>query len=159
MIKKLVIVVNSADFFISHRLAIAESARDAGWHVVIATGSDDGQVKLSKYGLEHRNILLPRGKKSLWMEVKSLFSIFRLLRSESGAVFHFVTIKPVLYGGIALHFYQAAGAVFAISGLGSMFSSDVLASRLARPLIRVMYKIALHHKRKVVVFQNELDQK
>lgn len=159
MIKKLIIVVNSVDFFISHRLAIAICARDAGWNVIVATGSEDGSEKLSKYGLKHDKILLPREKTSFLMEIKSLFSVFRLLRGEDNTVFHFVTIKPVLYGGIGMHFSKTTGAVFAISGLGSMFSSNVLISRLARPLIRFMYKVALNHRNKIVIFQNELDKK
>lgn len=159
MNRTLVIVVNSVDFFLSHRLPIAVSALESGWRVVVATGSEGGHEKIAKYGLSHRKIFLSREGVSIWSEFKTFLSIFSLLYSERGAVFHFVTIKPVLYGGIASHFCSSMGLVFAISGLGSVFSSNAITSRLIRPIIRLMYKVALCHKHKVVIFQNSLDQK
>jgi glycosyltransferase involved in cell wall biosynthesis len=69
-----------------------------------------------------------------------------------------VTIKPVLYGGIAARLARVPAVVYAISGLGSVFSSTSLRVVALRPIVKALYRFALGHNNSRVIFQNPSDQ-
>ena len=71
---------------------------------------------------------------------------------------HFVTIKPVLYGGITSRFLSIHNKVFSISGLGFIFIKQGLKATLVRMLIKTMYKFALGGKNSHVIVQNPDDK-
>ncbi|MBD3830271.1 MAG: glycosyltransferase family 4 protein, partial [Arcobacter sp.] len=71
---------------------------------------------------------------------------------------HFVTIKPVLYGGITSRFLNIHKKIFSISGLGFIFIKQGFKATFIRLVIKLMYKFALGGKRSHVIVQNPDDQ-
>ena len=151
--KCLLFVVNSPEFFISHRLAIAIAALDCGYEVHLITGPGDASP-IEKLNIQHHFVSLSRSGKNLIAEWSSFWSIYILMREIKPSLVHLVTIKPVLYGGVAARLASVPGVVAAISGLGSVFIAQNLKFKFLRQFIKVMYKLALGHINSKVIFQN-----
>ena len=82
MKKKLIIIANPLSFFISHRLEIAYAARDKGYEVKVGygeLGNSNAEVinTLSKKGIDCFYLPLKRGSINPFLELWSLFSIWR----------------------------------------------------------------------------------
>jgi glycosyltransferase involved in cell wall biosynthesis len=71
---------------------------------------------------------------------------------------HLITIKPVLYGGIAARLAGISAVVVAVSGLGTVFVAHAGLARVRRRLVSVLYRLALNQKRLAVIFQNPDDR-
>lgn len=154
----LLMVVNDPAFFISHRLPIAEGARRAGYSVHIATRSGDHVREILSYGFYHYVLPLSRSGGNPLAEFRSLISIWRLCWSLRPDILHLVTIKPVLYGGIAARLAPVKSVVVAISGLGFVFIANGIRAKFLRGLINTLYWLALGKRNLRVVFQNPDDR-
>jgi glycosyltransferase involved in cell wall biosynthesis len=71
---------------------------------------------------------------------------------------HLITIKPVLYGGIAARLAGISAVVVAVSGLGTVFVAKSAAARIRRVLVSGLYRLALNQRRLAVIFQNPDDR-
>jgi len=109
-------------------------------------------------GMTHHPIPMTRSGKHPLQELGTLLALVRLFRRLRPDVVHLVTIKPVLYGGIAARIARVPGMVAAISGLGFVFLSSSLKMRLVRAVVARLYRIALGHPNSRVIFQNANDR-
>jgi glycosyltransferase involved in cell wall biosynthesis len=154
---RLIILVNCPAFFLSHRLKIALAAQQAGFEVHVATGPGPAITQIIENGLIHHKLPLSRSGMSLIPELKALFAICRLFRKIHPHLVHLVTIKPVLYGGIAARLVGIHGVVAAVSGLGFIFAASGLKTTIISSLVAGMYRVALGKRNLKVIFQNPDD--
>ncbi len=157
--KRLLYVVNNPAFFVSHRLGVALAARDAGYDVHVATPDGDAVTQITQAGLTFHPLDFDRGGQNPLAELLTIINFFRLFRMVRPDLVHLVTIKPVIYGGIAARLARVPALVGAISGLGFTFIAKGLVARLRRALIVRLYRLACHHPNMVLIFQNEDDHK
>ena len=155
---RLLLVVNSAEFFLSHRLRVAIEAQKAGFEVHIATPPGDGIGKIRSAGFIHHEFSLSRSGRDILAELGSLISLCRLFRSVRPDIVHLVTIKPVLYGGIAAQLAGVPSMVAAVSGMGFVFLAQGGLAAFRRALVSMLYRFAFHHKNLKVIFQNDVDR-
>lgn len=155
--KRLLLVVNDANFFLSHRLPIALAAKDSGFDVHIATTPVSGAKKITDHGLIFHNIPFSRSGMHPLHELRTMLALYRLYKQIKPAIVHHVTIKPVLYGGIVARLLGVPAVVSAISGLGYIFVSEKLRTKIIRFIITLVYRIALNHKNTFVIVQNPDD--
>jgi Glycosyltransferase len=94
----------------------------------------------------------------VWQELGTLWGLFRLYRKLKPELVHHVTIKPVMYGGIAAHMARVPAVISAVTGLGYVFIARGFASSLLRASVKAMYRLALAHPRGRVIFQNPDDR-
>lgn len=156
--KKCLMVVNDAGFFLTHRLPVALAAQEAGYEVHIVTGPSEACSRIVEAGLPHHEIPLSRSGKNPFRELAAILSLIRLFRRLSPDVVHLVTIKPVLYGGIAARIARVPAVVAAISGLGSVFVAEGFVARCFRAMVQALYRAALRHSNLRVIFQNGTDR-
>ena len=154
--KRLLFVVNASWFFFSHRLPIALAARKLGYEVHVATG-DPNNARFKALGLHHHFVPISRSGKNIISDLKTLLLLTSLMHRVKPDIVHLVTIKPVLYGGIATRIIGVPAVVFAITGLGTLFVAKDIKSRLLVEAVKIVYKIGLGHKNKKVIFQNPVD--
>lgn len=154
----LLFVVNNPAFFMSHRVPVAVAAQRAGYDVHVATMDGPAVADIQALGMTHHPIPMTRSGKHPLQELGTLLALIRLFRRLRPAVVHLVTIKPVLYGGIAARLTRVPGMVAAISGLGFVFLSNSLKMRLVRSVVARLYRIALGHPNSRVIFQNANDR-
>lgn len=150
-------IVNEPWFFLSHRLPIALAAKAQGYTVHVATRAGETAKEITALGFIHHEIPLSRSGSSLFGELGSLLAIWKLLRQVKPDVLHLVTIKPVLYGGIAARFAPVKKVVAAVSGLGTLFLAQGANAELKRKLAGGLYRFALRSKKTTVIFQNPDD--
>lgn len=156
--KVLLMIVNDPAFFISHRLPVAEAARSEGYTVLVATMPGMKVADIQSQGFEHHVLPLSRSGKNILSETRAFFSLVRLLWKVKPGLLHLVTIKPVLYGGLAARLAPVGGVVSAVSGLGFVFMSSGRKAVLVRNVISTMYRLAFGKKNLRVIFQNPDDR-
>jgi len=154
----LLFVVNNPAFFMSHRVPVALAAQKAGYDVHVATMDGPAVADIQALGMTHHAIPMTRSGKHPLQELGTLLALVRLFRRLRPDVVHLVTIKPVLYGGIAARIARVPGMVAAISGLGFVFLSNSLKMRLVRAVVARLYRVALGHPNSRVIFQNANDR-
>lgn len=158
MARRLLMVVNDAAFFLSHRMPIARAARDAGFDVHVATPADAAADRIAAAGFCFHPVPLVRGGRSAWREVRAVRALFGLYRRLRPDLAHHVTIKPVIYGGVAARAARVRAVVSAVSGLGYVFLARGPAAALRRAAVRSAYRVALRHRNGRVIFQNPDDR-
>lgn len=156
--KTILFVVNAPEFFLSHRLPIALAAREAGCEVHVATADGDAVRLIQRLGLVHHPVAIARSGQNPLLELGSLISLYRLFRKLKPDLVHLITIKPVLYGGIAARLAGVPAVVAAVSGLGTVFVAQSIAARARRALVTLLYRLAFCQRRLVVIFQNPDDR-
>lgn len=156
---KLLYLVNVDWFFISHRLPIALKAKEAGYEVHIACNFTEHYDFLLSLGFQLHHIPFDRSGAGLLHELKTLLAIRQVFQNVQPNLVHAVTIKPVLYGGIAARTTGIKGMVFAVSGLGLVFVAEGRAAKIRRWLISCIYQFAINVDNSKVIFQNPADKK
>lgn len=158
MSARLMFVVNVDWFFVSHRLPIALQALRQGYEVHIACGMTDWQSELERAGLVVHPLPIERGKAGLVSNIRTFLATHALFRRVQPDIVHLVTIKPVLFGGIAARLADVRGVVAAISGLGFVFLDAGLKAFVRRAAVAFLYRLALGKKNLKVIFQNQEDR-
>ncbi|MEA9990739.1 glycosyltransferase family 4 protein [Pseudomonas sp. RTS1] len=158
MIKRLLFIVNDPGFFLSHRLAVAKGAQMAGYQVHVACMDGPAVSTILREGFEFHALPLSRSGRNPAAELGLMFSIWKLLWRLKPDILHLVTIKPVLYGGVAARFAPVKGVVTAISGLGFVFLSKGLRASVTRKVVSLFYRIALGKRNLRSIFQNPDDR-
>ncbi|WP_054343303.1 glycosyltransferase family 4 protein [Neptunomonas antarctica] len=150
---KIIFVVNSLEFFISHRLPIAITARDCGYTVHIASMGSVEVEKIKNYGFVHHRVPFTRRGQNPFVEFRAFIYLYRLFKDVQPDLVHLITIKPVLYGGIAARMARIKSVVVAITGLGTVFIAQTKMAIIRRRLISLMYNLAIGETA-TVIFQN-----
>lgn len=157
---RLLIVVNSAAFFLSHRLPVARAAQRAGWQVHVATAPDPlAAARIRQVGLQHHAVPLDRGGLSPLRDLQTFAAIYRLMRRLRPDVVHTVTVKPVVWGGIAARLAGLPGRLSAVPGLGYISIAPGFRGRAMRFLVGRLYRLALGGRTGRVLFQNDDDRR
>lgn len=154
----LMYVVNVDWFFVSHRLPIALAAQRNGYQVHVATGITDRLAELEVHGLVVHRLPLDRGASgpaSAWRMSVAIWRVFRAVRPD---LVHLVTIKPVLFGGLAARLAGVRSVVAAISGLGYVFVARGPFAAIRRMVISAWYWLVFSSAHVLVVFQNTDDR-
>lgn len=157
MNRKLLFVVNVDWFFLSHRLPIALEALRQGYEVHIATALTDKITVLQDHGFVVHPLSLDRSSVGLWTASHEIWQIYRVFKDVKPDVVHLVTIKPVLFGGLAARLAGVPAVVAAISGLGFVFVAKGVKATIRRWLVGTLYGLALGHHNLRVIFQNPDD--
>ena len=154
---KLLFVVNVDWFFLSHRLPIALEALRQGYEVHIATALTDKITVLQDHGFVVHPLSLDRSDAGFWGAWISFRQIYGVCEDVKPDVVHLVTIKSVLFGGLAARLSRVPAVVSAISGLGFVFVSRGIKAKIRRWLVGILYRFALGHHNLKVIFQNPDD--
>jgi glycosyltransferase involved in cell wall biosynthesis len=70
-----------------------------------------------------------------------------------------MTIKPVLYGGVAAKFAPVNGLLSVVTGLGFVFLNQGFKGKLLRSLVISTYRLAFSNKNSRILFENPDDLK
>lgn len=151
--------MNDAAFFVSHRLPLGVRGRELGLDVAVVAPEGSGREAIEAAGLRFLAIPLGRASTDPRGELRTLGAIAAHFARERPTLVHDVTIKPVLYGGLAARLLRVPALVSSVSGLGYTFLAKGARARARRALVVQAYRRALGHRRSRVVFQNEDDRR
>jgi len=158
MAKRFLFVVNCPAFFISHRLPLAIAAKREGYEVHVATMPGVASGQIAAAGLIHHELPLTRSGRNPLNELFVFIAIYNLFRQLKPVLVHLVTIKPVLYGGIAARLTRIPSVVAAVSGLGFVFIAKGFKASLIRLGVKALYRLAFGNRNLCVIFQNPDDR-
>lgn len=150
---KILFIVNIDWFFVSHRLPIALEAIKQGYEVHLACSVTDKLEYLTSHSIIVHDLPVSRSGKKILTELKTLLSIYKIIKEVKPNIVHSVTIKPVIYAGL-LNRFSSISNVSSISGLGYVFSSATLKAKILRFFVVIMYKCAIRKRTDKIIFQN-----
>lgn len=155
---RLLYLVNIPRFFVSHRLPMALAARAAGYDVHVATSGDDAEniATIERAGLPFHALPISQHGTRIIGEIRALQAIDELFRTLQPDLVHQVTVKPILYGGLAAR-RLGIPTVNAITGLGYVFVTSGLKWAMLRTVIKQLYRGVLNHEQARTIFQNPDD--
>jgi len=128
-------------------------------HKVIALGPDDGfEKEIEKLGAKYCNYYLKRTNLNPLQEIKSIFSLIKILRELKPSIVFSYAIKPTIYGSLAASLSNIPKIYSMITGLGYTFTGKTLKHQILQSLLRNLFNFSLK-KNRVVFFQNQDDLK
>ncbi len=162
MARRLLIVVQEALFFTTHRLPVGLAMQKRGWTVHVAAPEDPAiAAGLAAQGFIFHPIPLTRSRQNPVAELWLLLVLLGLYLKLRPDLLHLVSIKPVVWGGIAARLLRLPAVIHAITGLGYIFiQAGDRADRktgLLRGLVEWLYRQALGYDRSIAIFQNPDD--
>lgn len=155
MKKKILYVVNTDKFFLSHRINIAYSLKNT-FKIHLATNFLLGENFFKKKNFETYQLTVDRSSYSFFSNFYIFLRIFLIIKKCKPDLIHFISIKPVLLGGLASKFFNIP-KIFSITGLGFVFIENNFISVFRKFFFLLFYKISLSHRRLKVIFQNRSD--
>ncbi len=156
--KKCLLFANTDWFLYNFCRSLARGLEEAGWEVVLVAPAGPYSEKLASMGF--RCLVAPMHRRSLNVvsEARLLLWLWRLLRTERVDLVHGITIKCVVYGGLA-GLMACVARVSSVTGLGYVFISDDLKARVLRPIVRALMRVALGGGYSRLILLNRDDEK
>jgi glycosyltransferase involved in cell wall biosynthesis len=155
MIKNLFLVVNVDWFFLSHRLPVALAALKSGYDVTIITKDTGKKSEIESNGLKFIDFPFERSGSNPFHEIKCIFFLSRLYKSNRPDIIHHVSLKAALLGSAAAKLAGCENVVNTFSGLGYNFTDGRggLRQKIMKRVMRWVFKsIDFHY-----IFQNPDD--
>ena len=131
-----------------------------GYLVYICYGENKLKKNSSKIINDFKffHVSIKRGNINPLIEIKSIFSIYCLIKKINPSILHLVTLKPCLYGGIVSCFIKIKGIIFALPGLGTIYNSKKKKFVLIKNSINFLLKILFKINNCFLLLQNNSDR-
>lgn len=153
---RVIYLVTEDWYFISHRLPMARAARDAGFDVHVATRVDRHGEAIKAEGFQLHPISWRRGSLDPRDLVRVVREVRRLYRSIEPDLAHHVALPATVVGSLAATGLPVV-CLNAMTGLGTMFTSDTAKVRVARAVLMAVLRRLLRRPRSAVLVQNTDD--
>ncbi len=154
---KILLFANNDWYLYNFRLSLAQAIKAQGHDVICISPPGPYGAGLEAAGCRWLPLPMDRRSLNLWTEARLLQHLITLYRRVRPDLAHHFTLKCVGYGALAA---RATGVptVNAITGLGHVFTSDTLRTRLLRPAIRGLLRFCLNHPHSRLILQNPDDR-
>lgn len=154
---KILLFANTDWYLYNFRLTLAQAIKAQGHDVICISPPGPYGAGLEASGCRWLPLPMDRRSLNLWTEVRLLQHLITLYRRIHPDLAHHFTLKCVGYGSLAA---RVAGVptVNAITGLGHVFTTDTLRTRLLRPAIRGLLRFCLNHPHSRLIVQNPDDR-
>jgi glycosyltransferase involved in cell wall biosynthesis len=141
---------------ISHRRDVVAAAVKEGYEVTVVAEDTGYRKEIENMGVRFIELPINRVGTNPIEEMKTFKFLYKLYKREKPDIVHHVSMKVVLWGGLAAKFAKVSGVVNAINGLGVFFESgevDSLVKRIFIELVRIAHK----RRNVLTIFQNSED--
>ena len=155
---KVLILSSRASSLVQFRLDMIREILAQGHQVIAAApgGEEEWSCKITDVGAEYRTISVERTGLNPITDIKTLLSIYKLIKNEKPHVVFTYQAKTVIYGSIASWLCGIQNINALLAGLGSAFRSKGFKNMIIKLILSLQYKFALS-KCKHVFFQNRDD--
>ena len=154
---RLLYVVNEDYAFLMNRLPMARAARDAGFEVHVATNVKDGRAAIEAEGFVLHRIPFKRGGLSPLAAVPAMLAIRKLETAIEPVIVHHSGLQCCVFGSLAA-LDRDFPTVNAITGLGYIFTSSSLLSRLLKQAMAFLLPRLLNRAHSTILVQNPDDR-
>jgi glycosyltransferase involved in cell wall biosynthesis len=143
---------NTEWYLYNFRLPLIRAVCAQGHEAVLVSPPGPYARYFEEVGLRWIPFPLRRSGTNPLSEATTLFRLVKLYRRESPDVVHHFTFKCVLLGSLAARFLGIKCVVNSITGAGYMFADHGFWTRMLRPFVKGISKVALPDTQ--VIFQN-----
>lgn len=157
-VKKIILVANTDWYLYNFRLNLGKYLRQLGYEVVFVAPKGIYVDHITENGFRFIEWKVGRKSIKVFKEIISMLKLCKIYFNEKPELVHHFTIKPVIYGSLAIRFVKVIGVVNSITGLGYLFLSNDRNGNLLREFISPFYKIALNKKKTINIFENNYDR-
>lgn len=154
--KKIVFVVNVDWFFVSHRLPLALEAIHRGWIVYLVSKDTGKFAALEEMGIRCIDLEFERSGKNPFKELNLIRKLKKIYQTIQPQIVHHITLKPCIYGTIALKHFKGVKVINAVSGLGYSFTDN--RKSLSKVILLGLLKWAFKSRSSGFIFQNPDDR-
>lgn len=160
---KIILISNSSKSVLNFRGKLIEAFQNAGLEVIVLLRESDGSEEIIKILQERgcivETLYLNRAGINVADDLKSFYSIYKVVKKYKPKYILNYTIKPVIYGSLAAKLAGVKEIYPLITGLGYAFMNvENVNYRISytQKIIFTLYKLALGSAKKVF-FQNSDD--
>lgn len=154
---KIALVANTDWYLANFRLDLARALRDAGADVHLVAPQGSYLKRLSEKGFNTHALAMGEDGYSLIGNRKTLKHLTSLYTEIQPDIVHHFTPRCVVLGSMAARKAAISFVINALTGLGHIYSSRSIKSRLARPLMRLLLRHNLNGPNKSIILQNQED--
>ena len=129
-VPRILFVDNQVSDFLQYRMVLARKLREAGFDVHVAVPREPGLEDISRQGIAVHIFYLQRKSTRPLDELRCWVSLLRLYRQLRPTLVHHICLKPALYGGIAARIAGVPAAVNTLTGLGYLFTTHTVKTRV-----------------------------
>jgi glycosyltransferase involved in cell wall biosynthesis len=157
VVGRLLYVINNASYFVAHWERIARAARERGAEVHIAAPRSESCDALDASGFRVHRFSMDRGGLRPLQEARASVQVWQVMRRVNPRLVHNITVKAVVYGGLAARTIGVPVVVNSLPGLGYLFTPDGIRKACLRWVITKLYRYLFAQPNSRVVFQNTDD--
>jgi glycosyltransferase involved in cell wall biosynthesis len=155
---KVVLLANTDWYLANFRFELACALRDSGAEVHCIAPGGRHLTWLAEQGFLVHALELGADSYSLIDNRRTYKHLLGLYRQIKPELAHHFTPRCVVLGSMAARKTEVPRVVNALTGLGHVFTSNRLKSRVARPVLRQLLKKNLNGHNQAVIFQNDDDR-
>lgn len=137
------------------RLDLIKNLQKNGHEVFVILPKDENTHLLENQGLNLHFYNIKRQSLNPFKEIKTIFSIRRVLKGLDLDILQSFTLKPNIYSNIASLFLKHKN-IAAVTGLGSLYTNNSFKTRLLRGFVESLERLCFL-KTSGVIFQNNDD--
>jgi len=157
-IKRVLFIVSEDWYFVSHRFHLAKSAISLGYSVALLSNYSKHRNEIEVAGIEVINWSINRSSKNPFQEMEAIKNIVLAIKHFKPSLIHSVAIKPVIHSAIACMISGIKPRIFALAGLGYIFTSSKKSAKLLRPFLKIIFKLLFYGKKTCLILQNPDDK-
>ena len=157
--KKILFIVSEDWYFVSHRINLAKYAISTGYKVAVICKSTEYRELIEKEGITFYDWKLKRGKLNPIRNILYLKQLKTIINEYKPDLMHVVSMQLVLYVGIINFFFKSQRTVYALTGLGFLYSSESNLTKIINPIINMALSVIFRDKEANIIVQNYDDKK
>lgn len=160
MHKKILLIASYAPSLIVFRYHLIKAWLDDGYEVIAAAPiEDDPDIAatvgtLAKINVTFIPIPLQRTSLNPFADVKTMFILYKLIRSQQITHIFSYTMKPTVYGSLAAKMAGASNIYSMVTGTGYIFSATGFRATLVRTVTILLLRSAMKYNSRIF-FQNK----
>ncbi|SHF48069.1 Glycosyltransferase involved in cell wall bisynthesis [Modicisalibacter ilicicola DSM 19980] len=150
-------VAGNARSLIANRGDLIREMQDSGMEVAAAVPTRDYLPEVRALGITVFPFDMGRTGINPISDLRALVILARLMMQHKPKAVFSYTIKPVIYGSIAARLAQVPRVYSMVTGLGHVFTTSSLRTRIIRLLVTRLYRLGVSCS-DVIFFQNPDDE-
>ena len=156
-LRRLLFIIAEDRWLVSHRLHLAKTAVENDYQVAVLCRVDEQREIIESAGIELFDWKVERGSLNPFIELRSMWGIFKCIQAFKPDLVHAVALKPVFYTALIFKIKKSKPLVFALAGLGFVFSSQKSLARILRPFLIKAFRWLFSDNKVRVILQNPDD--
>lgn len=158
--KKIVYVVNSSAFFISHFLPLAKHNAQKGYEIFLVFGDSTNNSSSELTGFTIHNYSMSRSGKNPFIELVAVFKLIKIFKNIKPDLIHAFTIKPILHCGfinLMPFSFSPKSIIYSVTGLGSSYLDKSFMGKIIWFNVKLLYISLFKPSNTHVLFENDDD--